>query len=126
MALKVIYDNFADQTCVKVHYEVGFIIFFLKLKKRRSRLGFSKELKKPVLSEYLILLILTHTGLVGFVFGAFQNQRTARSMYLIHIYFWNNRTARIHRNPHEKNRRLFDFELTTNHAYPSETSSLVF
>jgi hypothetical protein len=25
MALKVIYDNFADQTCVKLHYEVGFL-----------------------------------------------------------------------------------------------------
>jgi hypothetical protein len=43
MALKMIYDNFADQTCVKVHYEVGF---FLNKKKIS---------KKEVLSEYLIL-----------------------------------------------------------------------
>jgi len=61
MALKVIYDNFADQTCVKVHYEVGFLyIYFFKLRKTRRSLGFSKELKKQVLSEYLIWLMRSH------------------------------------------------------------------
>jgi hypothetical protein len=38
MALKVIYDNFADQTCVKVHYEVGFLyIYIFKIKKNKKK-----------------------------------------------------------------------------------------
>jgi hypothetical protein len=40
MALKVIYDNFADQTCVKLHYEVGFL---KKLRKKEEVLGSLKS-----------------------------------------------------------------------------------
>lgn len=44
MALKVIYDNFADQTCVKLHYEVGFFLKInFKLRKKEEVLGSLKS-----------------------------------------------------------------------------------